>query len=209
MVSFFEIDLSVPDVFEKWENIEPLIPKKESGIQPIIILSNSIGQTKRLLENVVDACYNKGQAQLKFQSIVQFHLELISSLNLNEIIDNLNDLFIDGEWTIEDAGLNPKEYTYDQIVPLGELAGSMILSSYLNSKKVVNGFLDMRDFIKTTDKFGQAQLLEDKTQENFKRRIKLFKDQSYFVSQQHVGSTLDNLTTFLSNEINWTEKVLV
>ena len=172
-----------------------------SGTLTIVVLS-AMGKTTNRLESVVRACYNEADPRKILQEIINGHLEIIRELQLpDSTYGLLNDVFVEGEWIIEDAALNDYNYIYDQIVALGELASTLILHSYLSKIGYLVHLLDIRDVLKTDDSFRQARILWDKSSNALTDWINALSDQvNVIVTQGFIGSTLDNQTTTLGRE---------
>ena len=169
---------------------------------PTIAVISAMGKTTNRLEQVVRACFNEDDPYSILQEIIQWHLKIVQELQLPEsVVASLNDVFVEGEWIIEDAPLNDYNYVYDQIVALGELASTVIITAYLQLTGYQVLFLDIRDVIKTDESFRQARILWDKTAESLDAWVSsLSGGLQVVVTQGFIGSSLDNQTTTLGRE---------
>ncbi len=174
---------------------------KSQGIPALVVVS-AMGRTTNKLEKVVDACYSEQPALAWLHEIIQWHHEVVDKLGLPETTHSkVNDVFVEGEWIIEDAGLDEFNYVYDQIVALGEIAASTILCEYLRAINLKTDFLDIRDIIKTDESFRQATVLWDPSQKALNQWWSTTSKQvDIVVTQGFIASTLDNRTTTLGRE---------
>ena len=98
---------------------------------------------KYMMQKVVDAFFNnKKEVALQFfQNIRNEHLQLSSELTdqpVNQWTQPLNDFFTEVEWLLHDKPARSYDYYYDQVVPVGELLSTSIVSHYLNKTGVKN-----------------------------------------------------------------------
>ena len=92
------------------------------------------------------------------------------------------------------------DFEYDQIVGLGEVMATKIVSAYLSHKGMASKWVDARKLIRTDRKFREAELEWDKTVDNFQSRfVPLFEESDILVTQGFIGSN-DNSTTTLGRE---------
>lgn len=175
---------------------------KESSGQKILVVVSAMGKTTNALEEVVNAFYkrdNKTALQL-FENIKRDHLEIANQLCV-EPIDQLNDLFTEVEWLLHDKPVSQYDYYYDQVVCIGELLSTCIVSNYLNSAGITNKWIDVRDIIRTDDNFRDAKI--DWTYTNSRVQnavIPLFEDYNLVITQGFIGSTDENESTTLGRE---------
>lgn len=166
-----------------------------------IVVFSAIGKVTNMLEEVVNLYVKnlRDEMFLKFEEIKSFHLELVSSLfdEDHEINDIINNLFVEISWVLEEDYHGNYDYVYDQIVSVGELLSSNIMSSYCNFNDINNTLIDARDLIRTNTNYRSAQV-------NWKVTIKSINevDQSVkmYITQGFIASTSDNCTTTLGRE---------
>jgi len=70
----------------------------------------------------------------------------------------LSDFFTEIEWLLHDKPVREYDYYYDQVVCLGELLSTCIVSHFLNEIGVKNQWLDVRDLIRTDNNFRDANI---------------------------------------------------
>ena len=174
--------------------------------EQILIVISAMGKTTNSLENVVETFYQgqKDKALTLFQSIRELHLQVAKSLLIttyNETETHLGDFFTEVEWLLHDKPVRSFDYYYDQVVCIGELLSTVIVSAYLTERKISNTWLDVRDVIRTDDNFRDATIDWDYTEKKVSDLLKHhFKDSNFIVTQGFIGSTNENESTTLGRE---------
>jgi aspartate kinase len=116
-------------------------------------------------------------------------------------IDQLNDLFTEVEWLLHDKPVREFDYYYDQVVCIGELLSTCIISNYLNATGIYNKWVDVRDIIRTDDNFRDAQIDWNFTNTRVQNAVvPLFDDYNIVITQGFIGSTGENESTTLGRE---------
>ncbi len=187
---------------ERIQNVGNILSRYSN--EQIIIIMSAMGKTTNALEKVAEAFYagNKEDGLRLFQLIKQSHLTtakylLVSSYNAT--LEDLNAFFTEVEWLLHDKPVRSFDYYYDQIVCIGELLGSCIVSAYLNEKGIVNQWFDVRDIIRTDDNFREANIDWVVTKENL-IRSGIENNPGIYITQGFIGSTDQNESTTLGRE---------
>jgi aspartate kinase len=169
----------------------------------IVMIISAMGKTTNALEKVVEAFYagNKEMALDLFNAVKQQHLTTAKYLlvtHYSSCYNQLNDYFTEAEWLLHDKPVREFDYYYDQVVCVGELLSTCIISFYLNEVGVSNTLIDVRDILKTDSNFREANIDWKKTNEN----ITLFTETktNLIITQGFVGCTDDNESTTLGRE---------
>jgi len=93
------------------------------------------------------------------------------------------------------------DYYYDQVVCIGELLSTTIVSHYLNETGIPNLWVDVRDIFRTDDNFRDASIDWAFTKGKIDSVIKpMFKKNNIVISQGFIGSTDENESTTLGRE---------
>ncbi|MBT8195730.1 MAG: aspartate kinase [Bacteroidia bacterium] len=171
----------------------------------LVVIISAMGKTTNALEGIAkDFYYNKKQHAELIPPIKQFHNELLDELfssKSHPIYDIVNNLFVEIEWVLDDN--QPKDYSfiYDQIVSVGELLSTRIVSAYLNDAGINNNWLDVRDCIRTDSSYREAKIDWEFTCDCINKKIpELFNDKRIILTQGFIGSTDENNTTTLGRE---------
>jgi aspartate kinase len=174
--------------------------------QPLLIVISAMGKTTNALEKVAEAFYaeNKEMSLELFEQIKQQHLTTAKYLLTTGYLAceaQLKDFFTEVEWLLHDKPVREYDYYYDQVVCVGELLSTAIVSHYLNERKINNTWLDVRDIIRTDDNFRDAIIdweFTAKAVENIKQD--LLQDNHIVITQGFIGCTDENESTTLGRE---------
>jgi aspartate kinase len=181
------------------------ILKSYQGEELLIVIS-AMGKTTNALEKVVEAFYDKkkDEALLLFEAIKQTHLNTAKYLlvtNFNETLDQLSDFFTEVEWLLHDKPVQGFDYYYDQVVCIGELLSTVIVSAYLNEVGFGNHWIDVRDIIRTDDNFRDANIDWHYSSEKAENVVlPLLKEHKVIITQGFIGSTDEMESTTLGRE---------
>lgn len=192
---------SVKD-FEGYKNVGQILQQYQND--KIIVVVSAMGKTTNALEEVVKSYYAKdGKTEAILQQIKDNHFQLIQQLFpiSAEVMDDINESFVEIEWVLEEEPHEDFDYTYDQIVSIGELLSSKILGHYLAYLNINSTWLDVRDVILTDNTYRDARVIWDQTQKNAVGKIiPTLQSVNHIVTQGFIGSTTENFTTTLGRE---------
>lgn len=178
------------------------ILQKEKG-NPLVIVVSAMGKNTNALEGVLKEHFNQtGKATEVLEKIKQFHYQVCTELfgEKHPVYDDLNDTFVEIEWVLDDEP-EGYDYMYDQIVSVGELLSTKILTAYLNSQDQPTQWLDARGIIRTDELYRDAWVQWEETEANAKIQVTPILEAGKFVlTQGFIGSTADNNTTTLGRE---------
>jgi len=172
--------------------------------EPLVIIISAMGKTTNGLEKVVNAFFEgrKDDALKLFEIVKQQHLTIAKYLlikNYNNCYLQLNDFFTEIEWLLHDKPVRNYDYYYDQIVCVGELLSTSIISQFLNQEGINNLWVDVRDLIRTDNNFRDAQIDWKYSAEKIEEVI-LNNTNSITITQGFIGATDDNESTTLGRE---------
>lgn len=170
----------------------------------LVIIISAMGETTNGLEKVVEAFFagRKEDALQLFNIVKHQHLTTAKYLLIEQYHDcfqQLNDFFTEVEWLLHDKPVRTYDYYYDQIVCVGELLSTCIISYYLKEEGVQNNWLDVRDLLRTDNNFRDASIDWDYSIAKVKEAIQPIKE-SITIIQGFIGSTDDNESTTLGRE---------
>lgn len=177
---------------------------KKYGDEKTLVVVSAAGKTTNALEDVVAAYFNpKEDAKAAFQVVKDNHLKINKELFEDEshpVFDQLQNLFVEVEWQLEEDRVETYNYVYDQIVSVGELLSSVILSHYLNIAGTKTEWLDVRDVLKTDDTYREGVVDWAKTGELVQSQVVPMLLRNTVVTQGFLGCTPENCTTTLGRE---------
>ncbi|MDP4211545.1 MAG: aspartate kinase [Bacteroidota bacterium] len=174
--------------------------------EKLLIVVSAMGKTTNALEAVAQSFYS-GDAEKSmtlFADIKKDHLNKAESLlpgGRPDLHSRLQDIFTEIEWLLLDKPTRGFDYYYDQIVCLGELLSSSIISDFLNETGIFNQWLDVRDVFATDDQFRSANLEWHKTEINVREKVEpFFRETNIILTQGFIGATDSNESTTLGRE---------
>jgi aspartate kinase len=184
------------------KNVADII--RRFGEDKTLVVVSATGKTTNALEEVVQAYFNQtGEASKVFEVVKENHLKICRDLfgeGAHPVYDQLQNLFVELQWQLEEERMDAYNYVYDQIVSVGELLSSVILSHYLNFAGVKNEWLDVRDVLKTDDTYREAAVDWDLTTQKVHEKLVPILQQNTVVTQGFLGCTSENCTTTLGRE---------
>jgi aspartate kinase len=174
--------------------------------EKILVVISAMGKTTNALEKVTDAFYagKKDEALQLFQQVKQQHLNTAKFLLVTNAIaceEQLNNFFTEVEWLLHDKPVRDYDYYYDQVVCIGELLSTSIVSNYLNEAGIKSKWVDVRDIFRTDDNFRDAAIDWGFTEGRINSQIvKLFNGSDIVLTQGFIGATDENESTTLGRE---------
>ena len=147
---------------------------QEYANQELVIVFSAMGKVTNMLEDVVDSYVQKStNTNIVLQKVKDFHSIILRGIfkESHPIFDIVNNLFVEIEWVLEDEPNQDYAYDYDQIVSVGELLSTNILSAYLNLNDFRNNLLDARDIFKTDNQYQSANINWDLTKKCIRENI--------------------------------------
>ena len=169
--------------------------------QNMVVVISAMGKMTNLLETLIRVYFDKSDKKWDiFEQFKNYHLEITNQLfeengTPETVVSLLNELQIK-------LKKNPSfdyNYEYDQIICFGELVSTQIVSDYLNYAGIANQWIDIRNCLRTDDKYRDASVDWALTEELLKEVI-TFENQRLYITQGFIGSTITNQTTSLGRE---------
>jgi len=189
---------------ERIKNLTAIVEQYKDD--QLVIIISAMGKTTNALEKVVEAFYagKKEEALQLFEIVKNQHLTTAKYLlvtHYNGCAEQLNDFFTEVEWLLHDKPVREFDYYYDQVVCVGELLSTCIISHFLNQEKLKNQWLDVRDIIRTDDNFRDAGVDWNYTAEKTTQAwSSLSAGKNILITQGFIGSTDENESTTLGRE---------
>lgn len=174
--------------------------------EKLLVVISAMGKTTNGLEKVVQSYIEQdGKTKDYLKEIKDFHFTIIEELfpdSSHPVYNDIHNTFVEIEWEIDDAPTREYDYVYDQIVSIGELLSTKIVSAYLNKTGICNQWLDVRNIIQTDNTYRSAKV-DWKQSENLahKNIPGLFSEnQNVVITQGFIGSSSELFTTTLGRE---------
>ncbi|MGB3546207.1 MAG: aspartate kinase [Saprospiraceae bacterium] len=172
----------------------------------LVIIVSAMGKTTDKLESIAlaHAESRREDAVKLLEEIRRDHYAVAHELcgdRAPALITDLNDLIVSVEWVLEEEPENNYDYTYDQIVSVGELLSSRVVAAYLNTAELPTAWLDARDMVQTDNIFREGWVQWEETESRIQRMVPPLLDEGGFVlTQGFIGNTSENFTTTLGRE---------
>ncbi len=178
------------------------VVKKFEGNELLIVVS-AMGKTTNTLEKLTKAYINGGDdVQVIFEEIKNYHYAILSQLfeASDPVFDEVANTFVEIDWIIEDDPHDDYDFTYDQVVSIGEMVSTRIVNAYLNKAGIKSSWLDVRGYIQTDNNYREGNVQWDKTRAAISRDIPGLLQKGLVVTQGFLGGTSENFTTTLGRE---------
>ena len=178
------------------------IVKKYDGQQLLIVVS-AMGKTTNALEKLTKAYVERqGDVQVIFDDIKKYHFAILEQLfeASDPIFDEVANTFVEIDWIIEDDPHDDYDFTYDQIVSIGEMVSTRIVNAYLNKTGIKSQWLDVRGYVQTDNTYREGKVQWDKTRAAISKAIPAILEKGIVITQGFLGGTSENFTTTLGRE---------
>ncbi|HEX2396170.1 MAG TPA: aspartate kinase [Bacteroidales bacterium] len=170
----------------------------------LVVVISAMGKTTNAFERVLNAWLldDRKTAGNELLYIRDYHMQIAGTLVENKshpLFDELCSIFAGIEEKLKGNPSESYNEEYDQLVSLGEILSTVIVSNYLNEEGLKNEWTDARQFLKTDSTFREGRVDWNISNKLIKRRF-TFNDIKRYVTQGFIGSTVNNLTTTLGRE---------
>lgn len=175
--------------------------------EPLLIVLSALGKTTNALETIVNlACKGEQQGALDATNkLEQQHLDYAKSL-LNDqyyaqATDALRQHFSELEQAVKNVDPEYYDYSYDQIVCMGELLSSRMFSFFLLQNNVANDWVDVRNVIRTDHTYRDGVVDWAYSKHNAESILGgILKQGKIVLTQGFIGSTEDGKSVTLGRE---------
>lgn len=182
-------------------NVKSIMEKYAAS--PVILVVSAMGKTTNALEKVVYAHYTGDSSAGEFLAQSKlFHKNIMTELfpANHKVFEEVNNFFVEAEWLLEEKPRN-YDFLYDQLVSIGELVATKIISHFLTLENMNNTWLDVRGMILTDNHYRAANILWYETRNNVHATVSVnFAKNNIIVTQGFIGGTSENYTTTLGRE---------
>lgn len=170
----------------------------------VIVVISAMGKTTNAFEELVNS-YVTGKAGTRqlCEDIKTFHFEILTELfpTPNWVFQEVHKIFEElykKLFTRPSANL---DFEYDQIVSMGEILSTIIVSGYLKNNGFSCEWVDARQLIRTDRTFREGKVDWEVTQQLIKNELsKEIYEGKTIITQGFIGHTAENQTTTLGRE---------
>lgn len=179
---------------------------KNFSKENLVVVISAMGKITNALEKVTHAYfYGDGDAHTLLEEVKEYHLKIMRDLFSepdDEVYNDVNNVFVEAEWILDEKPSKDFGFAYDQVVSKGELISTKIISAYFTKAGIKNTWLDARDLIQTDNTYREGKVNWEKTQQEIASKIpSYFSDENkIIITQGFIGSTSENYTTTLGRE---------
>ena len=174
---------------------------RHTGFEDTLIVVSAMGKTTNALEQMVHSFFeNKEQFPKDLEKVREDHYRIIEDLfelESGATKEKVYALFESVLTFLKATNSNDYSLVYDQVVSVGELVSTTIISDYMEREGIENTWLDARECIKTDAYFRDANLYWTDTEEAIKQAVN---GKSTLISQGFIGSASNGLSTTLGRE---------
>ena len=180
---------------------------KDHENETLIVVVSAMGKTTNAFEKLQKEFFNRGENCNDYlEEIKDFHFGIIQELfedRTHPIYEEIHNTFVEVEWQLEDEPVGTFDFEYDQMVSLGEVLSTKIISAYLKKIQIEHEWMDARDLIRTDNSYRRAvvdwevctQLCERKLAKYFEKH-----PNGLAITQGFIGGTSENFTSTLGRE---------
>ena len=189
---------SVKDA-ESIKNVYDVLRKV--GHDDVLLVISAMGKTTNAMEVVVKNYFDKSpELKASIQEVKKYHIQILLELFDDEnhkVFSAVTAIFNDLEYFLEHNKSPNYNFVYDQVVSMGEIISTTIVSHYFNHVGLSNQWLDVREFIKTDNTYRDAVVNWEQTQKLISKNVK---KKNLNITQGFLGSDENSFTTTLGRE---------
>lgn len=187
---------------ENIKNVTSILSRYKSS--ELLVVVSAINKTTNKLEALTKAFFNQnGDPQSLLAEVKADHISIIQDLfhdPKHPIYDDVNNSFVEIEWILEEEPQDTYDYLFDQIVSVGEIVSSKILSAYCLFIGIPTKWIDARNYIQTDNTYREAKVNWELTEDKIRKDLPSILDDHVIITQGFIGSTSENFTTTLGRE---------
>ncbi len=177
------------------EAVKNMTAISQMGGPEILIVVSAMGKSTNALEDIHQAWRGQEPLEEKLDALYHFHHAIAQDLLLND------ECFWIEKWKQLVLQLNeiPKgdfDFTYDQIIPYGEILSTSIIHDYWNALGFRHQWLDATSLIKTDQRNREARINWEVTQQ----KINSLPHDRVYITQGFIGSDESGNWTTLGRE---------
>lgn len=172
----------------------------------LTVVVSAMGKSTNKLEEIVEALETKNHKLFSglVDELEEFHMDIMATLFPErhfKIYQTIEDLFEKLRSRYEAVFSENKSFEYDQVVSLGEVLSSQIVSAYLIDQDFSVQWMDARKLIRTDHSYQEGKVDWEKTEQLVRKNmLPSFIAADILLTQGFVGHTAEGFTTTLGRE---------
>ena len=158
----------------------------------LVVVVSAFGKTTNALEKVLKSWIDGDDSYTGFLNDVHHEHQLVTNIlfdRTSEIKDKIETSFKRLEHYLSTTIKGTYDFEYDQIVSNGEIWSTIIVEGYLKYAGLSTEWIDIRGFLKTDDRFRDANVLWSETSDRIRKKIFLWGKRGYLLrrvlSEEH------------------------
>ena len=173
--------------------------------EPLLIVASATGKSTNRLEQILESAReNPAEAVANLDRFFEDHVAmarlLMSTEPLEKYIDAARKLRKEGMQWLEQAGHLPYPFVYDQVVSMGELLSTSLLSALLYSRNIDHELWDARQLILCDEPYRSARPLIVESCNKISRAMENLKNGRHVLVQGFIAGNKEGMTTTLGRE---------
>ncbi len=193
---------SVKDA-EAVKNVSEIL--KNQATIPTIVVVSAIGKTTNKLQELVNAYfYKEGNVDEILNELKTFHQNILHQLFENPnhpVFADIENVFTEIVWGLEDELTPNYNFHYDQIVSQGEVLATKIISAFLNEINIRNKWIDARGIIQTDNSYREGKVNYELSETLVQTQLlPILNTVGMVITQGFIGGTSENYCTTLGRE---------
>ncbi|MFY7728336.1 MAG: aspartate kinase [Flavobacterium sp.] len=174
---------------------------QQVGHEDVLLVISAMGKTTNAFELVIKNYFEKSSGlQASIQEIKKYHNQILLELfedDKHPVFTAVGSIFAGLDSFLQGNKSPNYNFVYDQVVSLGEVISTTIVSYYFNHVGLTNTWVDVREIIKTDNTYRDAIVNWDATKAAITKAVKKKK---LNITQGFLGSDENNFTTTLGRE---------
>lgn len=154
----------------------------------LVVVVSALGKTTNALEKVYGCYIERDMDAFKenIGSLIQGHLDIGAKLGLDkeEMSGKMTKIVSEAETALKECKPNEKAKIYDQIVSIGELFSTTMISSFFNAQSSACHWQDIREIIVADNHYRKATVDFVTTQNNVNSRLLPLIDEHHLILTQ-------------------------
>jgi aspartate kinase len=174
--------------------------------EKIVVIISAMGKTTNALEKIVEAKWNNEETEFLnlIKEVENYHTSILENLVENKkdpIFNAIHQVFTELKSSFKLPKNESYDCEYDQIVSLGEILSTKIVTSYLQLCCKKCEWQDARTLICTDRTYRNAEVDWVKTEKAIKNELTpIFKKTDIIITQGFISRAENGLTTTLGRE---------
>lgn len=170
----------------------------------LVIVVSAMGKTTNKLEKILKLLVHKRDSYKQLiKELRDDHMVVVSGLfekvqNKTIFLEIEEEFEILGEQCLKIEGMD-FDFAYDQIISMGEIISTKIVSAFLQSEGILNQWIDIREVLVTDSNYRDAHIQKDISEKNCEKVFN-FKTTNIYVTQGFIAATEMGETTTLGRE---------